>query len=900
MRRLRNRFGLLAATALAAVAGQASIAHAEFGVSPANFQTALAGEEAGFAGAPADYQVNYQMNQVDPANPNSAPDGTAKQVEVELPAGLIGNPTGIPACAMAQVTSAPFCPAERAIGSAGYRLYEPANGYFLPPLGFPPFNARIFRVQTQGNEAAAFAFSVFNSFPIRIAATVDPSNGYRIRTTVKNVNEGLVLASANLNFWGIPQEHSAPGPLFEIGSGTTFGEPQPLSMPRTRFFSTPTNCERGSLETTMTLTSWQTKQPIAPVGSSMPGVSGCEDLSFDPSITVTPESQKAGAPSGYKVDLSLPQNEDPYGRMTPDLKDAVVHLPAGLAISPPQAEGLDACTDQQLGLHTAAPAACPEASKIGSLQIDTPLLEEPLSGSVYIGSQLSSDPESGQMYRLFLVANGPGTLIKLSGAISADAKTGQLTATFDENPELPFSEFILNLKGGERASLVNPTDCGTYATTSTLSSSAGQVATPSSSFEISQNCGARSQFTPGFEAGTIDPAAGHYSAFSLRVTRPDGQQNVSRIDATLPDGVLAKLAGVPLCGDAQAASGSCPAASQVGSTTVGVGEGAAPLYVPQPGKAPTGVYLAGPYKGAPYSLVVKVPAQAGPFDLGTVAVRTALQIDPVTTQVTAKSDPLPQVLGGIPLAYRDIRIEMNRPEFIVNPTSCEPMSVGGTITSAAGNSASVSSAFQTVNCERLGLQPKLAIKFSGAPTRRGGYPKLTATLTTKPGDANLKQVQVTLPKTEYLENSHIRTVCTRVQYAANQCPAKSIYGYARAWTPLLDKPLEGPVYLRSSDNKLPDLVASLNGQIHVDLDGRISSVHSRIRNTFETVPDAPVSKFVLTMQGGSKGLLVNNTNLCKAKPRATVEFDGQNGKQSDADPLISVGGCGKGAKKAKK
>ncbi|MGC1165149.1 MAG: hypothetical protein WA862_03490 [Solirubrobacterales bacterium] len=891
MRRLRNRLGLLTATAAIALAGQASIAQAEFGVSPANFKTELSGAQAGLAGAPADYRLAYKLTTPNEADPKSPPEGAPKQVEVELPPGLIANPTKTEPCEIASITAAPRCPAERAVGFVKYRLFQPQNGNYMPE-----FYARIFRVRTQGDEAAAFAFSVFNSYPVRIVASVDPANGYRIRSTASNINEGLPLGSASLTFWGIPQEHTGPGSFFEIGNGS-FGGPQSLTEPRNRFFSTPTNCERSALETSMTLTSWQTKLPIAPVTSSVPGVTDCDLLSFDPTIAVTPENHRAGAPSGYEVELSVPQNEDPFGKLTPNLRDAVVHLPAGLAISPPQANGLDACADQQLGLHNAAPAACPDASKIGSLQIDTPLLEAPIPGSVYIGSQLSSNPESGEMYRIFLVADGPGTLIKLSGAIRADARTGQLTATFDDNPELPFSKFTLNLKGGQRASLVNPTSCGTYTTTTSLSSWAGQIRSPQSSFAIDQGCD-RSAFTPGFEAGVPDPAAGAYSPFSLRVTRPEGQQNVSRIEAILPEGMLAKLAGVALCPDAAAATGNCPAASRVGTTTVGAGEGASPIYVPQPGKAPTGLYLAGPYKGAPYSLLAKVPAQAGPFDLGTVVVRNALEVDPESAQVTAKSDPLPQILGGVPIAYRDIRVEVDRPGFTVNPTSCNPMSVEGTVLSAQGAAARLANGFQTVNCERLGFTPKLSLRLKGG-TKRGQYPKLRAELRAKPGQANIGRVSVALPHSEFLAQEHIKTICTRVQFAADACPAGSIYGYAKAWTPLLDQPLQGPVYLRSSSNPLPDMVAALHGQIDIDLAGRIDSIDGGIRATFDAVPDAAVSRFVLNMKGGKKSLLVNSRNLCRSVNRAKVLFDGQNGRSADLSPALKSS-CGKKSKKSKK
>ena len=904
MRRLLKRLGLLTATASLALAGGASIAHAEFGVTPNNFQTELGGPEAGLAGAPADYRFAYKLTTPNEADPKSPPEGTAKQIAVELPPGLIANPTKTVPCQISQITAAPRCPGDRAVGFAKYRIYQPSNGNYLPE-----FNARIFRVQTVGDEAAAFAFSAFNSYPVRFAATVDPANGYRIRTTVENLNEGLPLGSANLTFWGIPQEHTGPGTVFEVANGN-FGGPEPATVPRARFFSTPTNCQRASLDTSMTLTSWQTKTPIAPVVSSIPGVSGCDQLSFDPTIKVTPENSQAGAPSAYKVDLTVPQNEDPFGRLTPDLKGAVVRLPAGLAISPPQADGLDACSDAQLGLHTAAEAACPQASKIGSLQIDTPLLEEPVLGSVYIGSQLSNNPESGQMYRIFLVAKGPGTLIKLSGAVAANAQTGQLTATFDENPELPFSKFSLDLRGGPRATLVNPTTCGTYTTTTSLSSWAGQTTTPQSSFVIDQNCDGQARFTPGFEAGTPEPAAGAYPPFTLRVTRPEGQQNISRIDATLPPGLLAKLGGVPLCGDTEAATGDCSPASQVGTTTVAAGEGTSPLYVPQPGKAPTGVYLAGPYKGAPYSLVVKVPAQAGPFNLGTVTVRNALHVNPTSTQVTANSDALPQILGGVPIAYRDIRIDINRPGFTVNPSSCGAARVDGTITSARNVAVAVGNPFETVNCERLGFGPKLKLRLKGGTTRAKN-PALKAVLTSPEGRANIGKVQVILPKSVFIDNRHIGNPCTRVQFNAGagkgaECPAKSILGRAKAYSPLLDRPLEGLVYFRSNggERELPDLVVALTGQINVNLVGFIDSVGrkgsdvSRVRNTFASVPDAPVSRFVLELFGGKKGLLQNSTNLCKTKNRATVKMDGQNGKTHDFKPVVRAK-CG-GNKKHKK
>jgi hypothetical protein len=417
---------------------------------------------------------------------------------------------------------------------------------------------------------------------------------------------------------------------------------------------------------------------------------------------------------------------------------------------------------------------------------------------------------------------------------------------------------------------------------------------------IDENCTGGGTFNPTLQAGVASPVAGAISPLTIRLRRQDGEQNISRLDVTLPEGELAKLKGVEVCPDALAASGNCGKGSQVGISTTAIGTGAFPLFVPQPGKDPTALYLAGPYKGAPYSLVTKVPAQSGPFDFGLIVVRTAINVDPVTTQVIAKSDPLPQILEGVPIAYRDVRIEVQKPDFTVNPTSCEQRFVTTTITSIDGATAHPSVPFKVGDCASLDFGPKLAFKIRGG-TNRGDYQALTATLTTHKHEANISRVAVTLPHSEFLAQEHIRTICTRVQFAAKKCPDGSIYGFAKARTPLLDKPLEGPVYLRSSDHQLPDLVATLNGQFDIELAGRIDSVNGGIRNSFEVVPDAPVSRFVLKMKGGEKSLLVNSRNLCKSTSKAEVKMVGQNGKRANSRPVVR-NSCGKkaGGKRAKR
>jgi hypothetical protein len=408
----------------------------------------------------------------------------------------------------------------------------------------------------------------------------------------------------------------------------------------------------------------------------------------------------------------------------------------------------------------------------------------------------------------------------------------------------------------------------------------------------------------------LAPQAGAYSPFVLKLTRPDDSQEPQKIDTTLAPGLVAKIAGVPYCSEgaiAQAQSRdkpnegilerdnpSCPSASQIGSVDVAAGAGITPLHTP--GRA----YLAGPYKGAPLSVVVITPAIAGPFDLGAVVVRTALNVDPETAKVTATSDLFPRILDGIPLDIRAISIELAKPDFTLNPTNCDPMQITGALTSVTGQSAALASPFQVGGCDALGFKPKLALKLAGA-TKRTGHPALTATLTYPKGGAyaNVKRAQVTLPRSEFLDQAHIGTVCTRVQFAADACPAASIYGKASATTPLLDQPLSGPVYLRSSSHELPDVAIALSGQVDVVLDGRVDSVNGGIRTTFEAAPDAPVTKFTLQMQGGRKGLLINSANLCKLAPkasRATVEMDGQNGKVYDTSPVLA-NSCKKAKKK---
>jgi hypothetical protein len=829
------------------------------------------------------------------------PNGNFKDVITTLPPGLVGTPLATPQCSRAVFNEAlptdpSKCPDESAVGWAKIKPNWAPYELFGP----------IYNLKPAHGQPALFGFRI-SSATVYLSAGL--KTGPEPSVTISSIesSQGLPILYTEVTLWGTPADpsHDAwrgncliqKGPTGDLCEGSK--ELKPM-------FATPTSCS-GPIETTLKSNSWLEPQSWTEMSflsedreGNPVGVDDCETLAFDPDLQTAMEPKSAASPASLDVDFTVPQNDSPEGRVTAHVKKAVVEFPVGVALNSASADGLSACSLEQVALEVSAPTECPASSRIGTVEVTTPLLEGPLDGSLYLAEQNRNPFDS--MYAVYLVIDDPakGIYVKVPGRVDVDPQTGQIKTTFDNNPQIPFDHLTMSFAGGPRSPLRTPEKCGTYTTNYTLTAWNGKTVTSSDSFTIDRNCGKENQFTPGFSAGTENPAGGHYSPFAMRVTREDGQQNVAALDVNLPKGLVAKLAGVPLCADADAGSGNCPAASQIGTTTVGSGAGTNPLYVPQPGKAPTALYLAGPYKGGPYSVVAKVPAQAGPFDLGVVSVRSAIHVDPATAQVSVNSDPLPQILEGIPVAYRDIRVEVNRPEFTLNPTSCDPTAVNGTIASAIGTRAAVSSRFQAGDCASLKFKPQLALSLKGG-TKRSQFPALTAVLTTPKGsNANIARTSVALPRSEFLEQSHIRTVCTRVQYRADNCPAAAIYGYAEAKTPLLDEPLKGPVYLRSSDELLPNLVAALKGPIEIDLVGSIDSIRGGIRTTFKAVPDAPVSRFVLRMQGGKKGLLVNSRDVCNATYRATVKMDGQNGKAYDTRPVLRHAGCktksGKGAK----
>ncbi len=821
-----------------------------------------------------------------------------KDLEVALPAGLLGNPLALPRCPQTNFQSyaaeAVNCPADTQVGSLEVFFYGNGSAVQYAP---------VYNVEPPPGQPAELGFSIGGFFHIPMFFHLRPDGDYGLTSDLKGITEVDIPQSAVLTIWGVPGASSHDGQ--RKGGGCPAG-----CVSQKPFLTLPTSCTGEELAIGLSGDSWQNPGVFfSEAPTYFPPITGCEALSFAPSLEVKPDLAEARAPSGYSVKIGVPQTESVETLATPHLRDAVIKLPAGTAISPSVANGLQACTEAQLGFADDAPAQCPPRSQIGEVEVLTPLLEDPLHGGLFIAQPRCGAPgqppctqasaTNGELYRLYLTVEGSGIALKLRGSAAADPATGQLTATFKENPQLPFVELRVHLKAGPTAPLANPRGCGTFTTTSNLtpwSAPATPEATPSSSFQLS-GCPGSSSFAPAFDAGTVNPVAGAYSPFGLALRRSDQDAEFSSLSSlSLPPGLSASLRGTTYCPDSAlaAAAGrsgaqersapSCPASSLIGTATVGAGPGPSPFYV-NGGK----VYLAGPYKGAPLSLAVSVPALAGPFDLGNVIVRSALYVDPTDASLRAVSDPFPTILDGIPLQVRDIRLSIDRPHFTLNPTNCEPMSIDATVRSTESQSANLHARFQAGECAALGFRPKLALSLKG-PTKRAKHPALKAVLTYPPKGnyANIARAQVTLPHSEFLDQSHIGTVCTRVQFAAGACPAASVYGHARAITPLLDQPLEGPVYLRSSSHKLPDLVAALGGQINVDLAGKVDTGKGGgIRNTFEVVPDAPVSKFTLEMQGGSKGLLVNSENICRKPQKALAHFVAQNGKVDNFKPTIA-------------
>jgi hypothetical protein len=852
--------------------------------------------------------LDFNTQQV-PGRSIYVPDENVKDVVVDLPLGFVGNPLAAPKCPLSELeekgAAEEFniydCPANTKIGDVTLRSAL-ADGIASSVAGSHsevPVSS-LYNMVPEHGHPAEFSFTIGRVARAHLyASVVHTAAGYVLRVTTPN----------------IPAEFLFPGPQgFVAGVTLTFfGDPasQDGGNPSVPFFTNPMACATSGSVATVHVDTWTREGRVNPDGtpdfsdpswipaqSSLPPVIGCNALQFEPTIALTPDSAHADAPTGITVDLKVPQapNND-FAVATPELKDATVALPQGLALSPSAADGLQGCSDAQIALSSTQPATCPEASQVGTVKVQTPLLADPLEGEVYLGTPncspcTNTDAQNGNLIRLFIQAQGSGVVIKLPGTVSVNPGTGQLTATFNENPQLPFDDLTLTFKSGPRAALATPQACGTYTTTSSLTPwsapDSGPPATPSSSFNITSGCA--TQFAPSFTAGTSNNQAGTFSPFSVTFSRTDQDQDLSGITVQAPPGLLGVLKSVVECPEPKASQGACGPESLIGHTTTGAGPGTNPFYLGG------SVFLTGPYKGAPFGLSIVVPAVAGPFNLGNVIVRAAISVDPHTAQISVTSDPLPQILDGIPLQIKTVNVTIDRPGFMFNPTNCEPLAVGGTITSTGGASAGVSSPFQAANCANLPFKPAFSASTQGKTSKADGA-SLVVKVAEKPGEANIHKVNLQLPLALPTRLTTLQKACTEAQFNTNPagCPEGSNIGTATAITPVLSVPLTGPAYLVSHGGAaFPDVVFVLQGQgVQIDLVGNTDIKKGITYSKFETVPDAPISSFETTLPEGPHSALGANGSLCSQKLVMPTAITGQNGRQVTQSTNIVVTGCGK-------
>jgi hypothetical protein len=826
-------------------------------------------------------------------------DARPGEISISLPPGLLGNVNAVPKCDTGHLIAFAACPIDSQVG-----VNE------ILATGFKKGTEPIYNIEPPhpNEEIARFGFMAF-LYPAFIDVKVKTASDYSVTATVHDPPAQAALVEAKTTLWGNPADSSHDSQrltareateCFGPSLGTACQQPEgkrEVDLPPTAFFTNPSACQPMPLG--LQVKSYQRPGEVFTASTEMDPITDCVGLPFAPEFSAEATNPSGGAPSGLRTTLVIPQQstEAVDKPSTSTMREARVTLPAGFGINPGAANGIGTCDEAQVGYNQEVDTACPDASKIGAAEISSPLLPHPIAGEIFL-----RDQRPGHPYGLWLASDELGLHVKIPGDLEPNKDTGQLTAIFTDLPQTPVSEIELNVWGGARAPLTTPEQCGTYeATWSFKPHSEDPAVTGTSPIAIDQGCGPMA-FNPKLHAGTTNPVAGAYSPFEFDLQRSDSEQNLASLDLTLPDGLLAKLAGVPLCPEAAAPSGSCPSASKIGSLSALAGTGPAPLWIPQPGKAPTAVYFAGPYKSAPYSILAVVPAQAGPFDLGNVVVRSALQVDPESARATVVSGPLPQFFEGVGVTYRRVHVVVDRPEFMLNPTDCSEMAIASHLTSVRGAVAEPSSRFQVDNCKALKYKPRLKLELKGG-TKRSDHPAVRALLTQPPHQANAAAATVVLPTSEFIDQDHINSPCTRVQFRESKCPKLSVLGRATAISPLLDEPLMGPVYFRSNggERELPDIVADLHGPIHVTLVGFVDAVQvkgtekSRIRTRFARIPDAPVTKFAMNLFGGAKrGLLENSRDLCRTNRRAKVTLLAQNGRRIQRNQLIETSCARKG------
>jgi len=901
-----------------------------FGI--ADFEAAIHGEgktlaiEAGSHPVALSMSVAFNLKGAGPFT-----EGDVRDLSLELPPGLIENPLATPTCSQAAFLtprSSPFeaslsgesCPDNTQVG-----LLTTTSSYG----GGETRTFGLFNLNPPPDAPAELGANPYGA-PIVFVPRIRQSEGeYGATLEASDVSQMLDVSGLALTVWGVPWRlvHNAQRGdcLNEAEPGFGWSKcPVPPSSPAKAYLTLPTSCD-GPLSFSARASSWQ-PGPNDSRSIQTPTQTDCKTLAFEPWIAAGLSDPRASSPSGYVFDFDVDDSgvTEPGRRAPSPIRKAVVALPEGVTINPSVGSGLGVCTPTQYAAETPTSEpgdGCPNESKIGDFTVRSPIVAGALEGSLFLAAP-NQNP-FGSMLAIYLVAKSiqRGFLVKVAGELKADPETGRLTATFDRLPQLPYSQLRIHFREGQRSPLATPAACGTFQTSADLSPWRDATIVRHLSLPLQIIAGAGGgpcpqgtpPFAPKATGGSLNSQAGAYTPFYLHLTRTDSEQEIVSYSATFPPGLLGKIAGVPFCSEAAIAAAakrsgveerddpSCPAASRIGRTVAGYGLGTVPEY------APGSLYLAGPYRGSQLSVVAIDSALVGPFDLGTVIVRSAIRVDSTTAQASIDAtgtDPIPHIVDGIPIHLRDVRVYVDRPQFTLNPTSCERLSISSALNGAGqlfsnasdDTLATAVAPYQAFNCQALGFRPRVSLGTKGGTTR-GRRPSLRVVVRPRAGDANIAAASVALPPSLYLDQSRIRAICTRVRFGAKDCPAGSVYGHVRVWTPLLSAPMEGPAYLRSSGANLPDLVFALRWDgVEVDLDGRIDSYKGGIRGTYPVVPDAPVTKFELTMEGGRRGLLQVSENLCAGPQRTTARFMGHANRGWAFQPALKAK-CGKEGKR---
>jgi hypothetical protein len=820
----------------------------------------------------------------------------ARDVVVDLPLGFLGSAIAAPKCSYAQLqVELTSCPKDTRVGHL-----------VTEPTGQDGVNSSLYNMVPKEGHVAEFGFTDILHHTHSIVATVAPTpSGYVARAIAREI-PSVPLADVISDIFGDPAQANEN------------------ELPQTSMFTNPAVCDGQPLQTTLYIDSWispgafnadGTPEPEGGGWPSMtyesPPVTGCNLLHFEASMSAKPDTSSGDSPTGLDFDLTVPQTEEPGKLATPPLRDATVVMPAGMTVDPSSATGLEACSESQIGWKggtlsnfTEAAPACPEASKVGAVEVTTPLLEKPVVGSVYLAAQ--NENPFNALLAAYIVIDDPatGTIVKVPGRLETNPETGQITGKFDENPQLPFNEFKLRFFGGSRGELATPQSCGTFTTSTDLTPwsapDSGPDATPSSSFSIDSNCALG--FTPSFSAGTTNNQAGAFTPFTLTVARQDGEQHLTGLTVTTPPGLLGVLKSVVQCPEPQASEGACGPQSLIGEATVSSGVGPEPFVV-KGGR----VYLTGPYNHGPFGLSIVVPAVAGPFNLGNVVTRSSIRINPVTAQVTVVSDPLPLMVNseeglksGIPSDIRTVNITINRPGFEFNPTNCSPMSITGTLTGAQGATVPVSSSFEAANCATLPFHPSFTASTEGKASKANGAAFIVK-VAAKPGEANIAKTDLTIPALLPSRLTTIQKACVDSVFEANpaSCDEGSVIGTATVHSPDIKSPLTGPAYLVSHGGAaFPDVEFVLQGEgIELILDGHTDIKKGVTYSRFETVPDAPIETFETVLPTGPHSALTANVpekldfNLCGQNIQAPTTIVAQNGAVINQTTNVAINGC---------